>query len=185
MSSIEEQISKTILSKAFKNYHDNPLSNIGLTVALIDEDDIYNWKCSLMGPNDSPYKGGFFRLFIKFQKTFPMTGPEVTFDTPIYHLNINPVKGMEPLGHCCISTVNFWTPDTSLEDLLVSIFALFYAGNPDSAYGLDIKKEYIYNRELYNKKVKYFIQKYAHSSVSSKDMIKWDFNYNNDNDNQD
>ena len=177
MDSIEEQLSKAILTKAFKNIHDDPLSNIGCTVGLIDEDDIYNWKCSLIGPNDSPYKGGFFRLYIKFSKKFPKEGPEVIFDTPIYHLNVNPIQQEEPLGHCCISTVNFWTPDTSIEDLLVSIFALFYAANADSAYGIDIKKEFLDDNSLYRKKARYFTKKYAIPSVNSKNLTKWDFSY--------
>ena len=174
---MEEQISKTILTKTYKQLEENPISNIGCTVGLIDDDDIYNWKCTLIGPNDSPYKRGFFRLFIKFPKDFPIHGPEVIFDTPIYHLNINPVKGYESLGHCCISSINFWSPDNSINDLLISIFALFYAANPDSAYGIDIKEEYINNRALYDSKVAYFTKKYAVPEVNSNNLNRWDFSY--------
>ena len=176
---MEGIVSKSILTKAYKHLEENPLSNIGCTVGLIDENDIYNWKCTLMGPNDSPYKRGFFRIFLKFPKDFPIHGPEVIFDTPIYHLNINPKTNEDHLGHCCISTVNFWTPDTSIEDLLVSVFALFYAANPESAYGLDIREEFETNKQLYDKKVAYFTKKYAVPESSSKDLDKWDFSYDN------
>ena len=179
MSNIDEKISSTILMKTLKRLMQNPLTNIGCTVGLVDKHDIYNWKCTLSGPNDSPYRGGLFKLFIKFDKNFPIVGPVVIFDTPIYHMNINPIQGEKPLGYCCISTVNFWTPDTSIEDLLVSVFALFYAANPESAYGLDIREEFETNKQLYDKKVAYFTKKYAVPESSSKDLDKWDFNYDN------
>ena len=177
--SIEEQISSAILAKSFKKLKHDPIANIGCTVKLAN-DNIYHWKCSLIGPNDSPYKGGLFRLFIDFPKNFPFSGPEVIFNTPIYHLNVNPVNGQNPLGHCCISTVNFWTPDTSIEDLLVHIFALFYSANPDSPYGLDRKIEYETNRKLYDYKAKYFTKKYAISNDRSYQLDKWDFSINDD-----
>ena len=177
MADIQEQVSKTILTKAYKQIHDNPISNIGCTIGLRD-DDIYTWKFSLMGPKDSPYKDGFFKLLIKFPKTFPMQGPEVIFETPIYHLNVNPVKSDESLGHCCISTANFWTPDSSIQDLLVSIFALFLAANPDSAYGIDRKIEFEKNRDIYDMKAEHFTKIYAIPNVSYKNMNNWDFTFN-------
>ena len=183
MSNIDEEISRTILLKTLKQFTKEPLSNIGCTAGLVDNKDIYNWKCTLSGPNDTPYKGGIFKIFIKFDKCFPMVGPVVIFDTPIYHMNINPVKTDKPLGYCCISTVNFWTPDTSIEDLLNSIFGLFYVANEDGAYGLDYKDEYRNRNEIYVKKCKYFTQKYSiNEMVSSKELglTKWDFSVGDD-----
>ena len=133
-----------------------------------------------MGPKDSPYKNGFFKLLIKFLKTFPKEKPEVIFETPIYHLNVNPVKSDESLGHCCISTANFWTPDTSIHDLLVSIFALFLAANPNNAYGLERKIEFEKNRETYDSKAQYFTKKYAKIGISYKNLNNWDFTMNED-----
>ena len=183
MSNIDEQISKTILLKTLKRIKEDPLSNIGCSVSLVNSHDIYNWKCTLMGPNDSPYRGGVFILYIQFPKDFPMSGPVVIFDTPIYHMNINPVQGEKPLGYCCISTVNFWTPDTSIEDLLNSIFGLFYAANEAGAYGVEYKDEYINRNLIYNKKVAYFTKKYSiDNQVSSRDnnLHKWDFSVGDD-----
>ena len=174
MANINEQVSTALLTKAYKELRAKPISNIGCTVGLRNENDIYTWKCSLMGPKDSPYKNGLFKLLIKFPKTYPMEGPEVIFETPIYHLNVNPVKSNEALGHCCISTANFWNPDTSIHDLLVSIFALFLAANPDSAYGIDRKKEFEEHRETYDMKAKYFTKKYA-TGASYKNLNNWDF----------
>ena len=175
----DEQMTKLILTKYFKKLSENPNPNIGLTVGLEDENDIYNWTCSLIGPNDSPYKGGYFKLSIQFPKNYPKEGPEVVFDTPIYHLNVNPVSSEKPLGHVCISTINFWEPDRPIEDILVSIFALFNAANPDSAFGLDYQIEFNKNRDLYDKKAKYFTKKYANDEPP-KNLKKWDFTLGED-----
>ena len=183
MSKIDEEISITILMKTFRRLMKNPLTNIGCTVGLVDQNNLYNWKCTISGPNDSPYKGGLFKLFIKFDKSFPLVGPIVIFDTPIYHMNINPIQGDKPLGYCCISTVNFWTPDTSIEDLLNSIFGLFYVANEDGAYGLDYKDEFRNRREIYDKKAKKKKKKYSiDKMVSSKELnlTKWNFEVGDD-----
>ena len=181
MSDIEKQISSTIISKTFKEIQKRPLKNIGCSVGLIDN-NIYSWKCTLNGPYDTPYKGGFYKVFLYFPVNFPMSAPEVVFNTPIYHLNVNPVKTKnQKLGHCCISTINNWIPETSIEDILVSIFGLFYAINPESAYlgyGVDAIKEFNMNREEYNKKIRYFTEKYANGKYSCKDVDRWDFSYN-------
>ena len=136
-----------------------------------------------MRPNDTPFKGGLFQLSIKFPKNFPIGGPMVIFDTPIYHMNINPIQGEKPLRYCSISTVNFWTPDTSIEDLLNSIFGLFYVANEEGAYGLDYKDEYRNRNELYHKKVKYFTKKFSiEKNVSSQkeNLTRWNFNVGDD-----
>ena len=183
MSNLEQQISSVVLTKTFKRLYNDPLVNIGCTVGLEDYHDIYTWKCTLSGPNDTPYKGGIFKLFIKFDKDFPIKGPIVIFDTPIYHMNINPIAGEKPLGYCCISTVNFWTPDTSIEDLLNSIFGLFYVANEDGAYGLDYKDEFRNRRDIYDKKAKYFTKKYSidnNFSSREQNLTRWNFEVSND-----
>ncbi len=50
-----------------------------------------------------------------------------------------------------------------MRDLILSIFALFYMQNPESAYGLDRAKECHENRSLYEEKIRYFTKKYANS----------------------
>ena len=181
MSDLEKQISSTILNKAFQKFRNEPLGNINCTIGLIDKNNIYNWKCTLTGPNDSPYKGGFFQIFLKFPFTFPKEGPELIFNTPIFHLNVNPKQTKEQaLGHCCISTINNWDPETSIEDILVAVFALFYATNPNSpflGYGTDVINEFKNDRNAYNERVKYFTKKYANGKYQNKNKADWDFTY--------
>ena len=70
--------------------NDNPITNYGITVGLVKEDSYDDWKITLTGPKDTPYKNGVFILNILFLPDYPNKAPEVYFITPIYHLNINP-----------------------------------------------------------------------------------------------
>ncbi len=146
----------------FKDLQNNPILNICAVVGLPDPNNIYVWKCTISGPADTPFGGGLFYLKIIFPKEYPNKKPEVCFTTPIYHINVNPKAGLsEPLGHVCISTLNWWTPKCTIRQVLTDIFALFWLSNPESPYGLERAKEMNTNINLYNAKCKYYTQKYA------------------------
>ena len=162
-----------------------PIETIGVTVGLVDENNIFEWKCTLIGPKDTSYANGIFILKIKFPDNYPDEGPEVAFKTPIYHININPKKSklqgavkVESLGHVCISTLNWWKSNYRIKEVLTNIFGLFYMANPDSPYGVERAEEFKKNPELHEAKIKYFTKKYANPRVSSQEYDNdWDFTY--------
>ena len=173
------------IKQEYTDINSNPISNIGVSVGLPNEDNIFEWQCTLIGPKDTSYAGGLFILSVKFPDSYPNKAPEVCFKTPIYHVNINPRKststgeGAEGLGHVCISTLNWWKPEYTMREVLTNIFALFYMGNPDSPYGINRADELRYNKPLYEEKIKYFTKKYAHPSVSNQFYDNdWDFSFN-------
>ncbi len=172
------------INKEYKDMNRNPIANCGVTVGLYDEGNPRKWRVSLRGPNDTSYKGGLFYLSIEFPEDYPMKQPEVCFVTPIYHVNVNPkaptFSGAEPLGHVCISTLNWWKPDYSMREVLTNIFGLFYMANPQSPYGLERATELQNNRALHEKKIKFFTKKYANPSYADIDKVyneSWDFTY--------
>ena len=124
---------KTIAMKRLKaeleELNNNPLTNFSLTVEILDN-NIFEWKCSIRGPTDSPYAGGLFYLRIYFPEDYPNNPPEICFKTPIYHLNVNPRKCQneehpERLGHVCMSTLNWWKPEYRMRKVLTNIFSFF------------------------------------------------------------
>ena len=145
-----------------KDLQNKPILNISATVGLPNPNNIYVWRCTIIGHADTPYAGGLFYLTILFPKDYPNKKPEVFFVTPIYHLIVNPKAGLyEPLGHVSIHILNWWTPQTTIRQVLTDIFALFYVSNPDDPYGLERADEKAKNINLYNAKCKYYTQKYA------------------------
>ena len=175
--------------RAFEDYieiNNNPIANCGITIGLINKDSYMDWKITLIGPKDSPYKGGLFFLNAHFPDDYPNKPPEVYFITPIYHMNVKPTakksEEEESLGHICISTLNWWQPQYKMKEVLLNIYSLFYMHNPDSAYGTERAKEYNDEKDkdhsTYFEKARYFTKKYAsplnNNYVYNKNQ-DWDF----------
>ena len=170
------------IEEEYTELNNNDNTNIGISISLPDKDNIFEWQCSLMGPKDTSYNGGVFFLSIKFPDEYPNKAPEVVFKTPIYHINVNPrksdVKGAEPLGHVCISTLNWWKPESKIKQVLYDIFALFYMANPDSPYGLERAYEFRFNETLHQEKIRYFTAKYAKPQIANRQYDEsWDFSF--------
>ena len=183
MLSVQKVYAMKRLREEFEPLHRSPNPNYGITVGLLDDENIFQWKASLIGPKDSSYAGGTFILTITFPDDYPKNPPEVCFKTPIYHVNVNPKKipNGEQLGHVCISTLNWWKPEYKIKEVLSKIYALFYMANPDSPYGLERGIELRKNKALYEEKAKYFTQKYANPfncNIDKNYNDCWDFTYN-------
>ena len=58
-----------------------------------------------------------------------------------------------------------------MREVLSNLFALFYLPNPESPYGLDRVDEFWENRELYDKKIKYFTKKYANKLSQFEEVL--------------
>ena len=174
---------KKRIKEELDDLNNNPLTNISLTAGLVDN-NLFEWQCTILGPNDSPYAGGLFYLKVYFPDDYPNNPPEVCFKTPIYHLNVNPrncENSIQPekLGHLCMSTLNWWKPKYTMREVLSNIFSFFYRANPESPFGLERRTEFEENRALYEEKAKYFTQLYANASRKEDFEFedKWDFTY--------
>ena len=162
-----------------------PIINCGISVCLVNDDSYKDWRVSMVGPKDTPYKGGIFFLNVHFPDNYPNEPPEVFFITPIYHLNVNPKAQkneedeFDKLGHVSISTLNWWNPIYKMKEVLCNIYSLFYYCNPDSAYGIERAKEYYEEHGAnYWEKAKIFTKKYANPKKLSSNFDRsqdWDF----------
>ena len=171
-----------IIREEFKQLRRNPRQSLGITVGLFNDDNIFEWKSTVIGPKDSIYAGGLFFFKIIFPKNYPNEKPEILFLTPIYHLNIKYwADNRFPLGHINLTTLNSWKPGYSIITLLPHIFVLLLKNNPICPYD-DIyytrRNEFINNRPLFEKKARYFTKKYASSSRIIFYQNSWDFSFN-------
>ena len=170
------------ITDEYKQLNRSPLVNFGITVGLFNDDNLFEWKCTILGPKDTPYKGGLFYLKIIFPDNYPIGKPEIVFLSPIYHLNVKFfINGTQPLGHICVNTLNDWNPGDSVKKILPELFALLHKNNPDSPYDYtDNSRRYEYNnnRALFEKKAQYFTKKYSTPFSKLKEYPNgWDFSY--------
>ena len=159
------------------------IPTLGITFGLVNENDFRNWRVTMMAPIDSPYKGGLFYLTVSFPELYPNVPPVICFKTPIYHINVNPFvprnPGAEPLGFIPIRSLGFWNNNSSIKEVFLSIYSLFYYGNIDFAYEIGKTREYQNNRSLFEEKARIFSEKYA-NPVTVNDNVdtsqNWNFN---------
>ena len=179
---MEKNNALRIITQEFKSLSRSPLVNFGITVGLFNEDNLFEWKCTILGPKDTPYKGGLFYLKIIFPNDYPNSKPEILFLSPIYHLNVKFFIGKgQPLGHICVNTLNEWHPGDSVKKVLPELFTLMHKNNPDSPYDYTNnarRNEYVNNRALFDKKAEYFTKKYSTPYSKIKEYPNgWDFSY--------
>jgi ubiquitin-conjugating enzyme E2 D/E len=130
------------ISKELENLKADPPANC--SAGPVD-DDIFHWQATIMGPADSPYQEGIFIMNIKFPEDYPFKPPKVTFETKIYHPNIN-LSG----GICLDILKDQWSPALTVSKVLLSICSLLCDPNPGDPLVPEIAHLYINDREKYN-----------------------------------
>ena len=148
-----------IIKKEYEDLQMNPLCSIGVVVGLLEPNNYYKWRSTFIGAVDSPYKFGLFILKLIFPEDYPNTRPEVYFLTPIYHLNVNSINISEPLGSISSCFFDWWTPNSTVKELLSKLFLIFYLEKIEFSFDNAKTNEYLYNKSLYELKARYFSKK--------------------------
>ncbi|KAF2167996.1 hypothetical protein M409DRAFT_53330 [Zasmidium cellare ATCC 36951] len=101
------------------------------------EDDLFHWVAVLRGPEGTAYEGGRFHLTITLPPTYPNTPPEIRFQTPICHPNVN-----FKTGEICLDLLKTsWTPAYGIVSTLEAVQQLLSAGGePDSPLNIDLAR---------------------------------------------
>ena len=176
-------VDENLIKKEYLDLSRNPISSLGFSVGLENQNNYRKWKFILLGPSDTSYKKGLFNLSIFFPNGYPNVAPEVCFITPIYHLNVNDKSpsfyGAPPLGAINIIGLGFWQPGYTLRELICSIYSLFYYVDINHSFDPLKVEEYRNDRPCYETKITHFTKKYA-NVISRTNYLdshnNWNFN---------
>ncbi|KAF1863743.1 hypothetical protein Lal_00030839 [Lupinus albus] len=110
------------------------------------------------GPNDSPYKGGVWKVRVELPYDYPYNSPRISFTNKIFHPNID-----EDSGTVCLDVINeTWTPMFDL----VNVFEMFlpqlllFPNESDPLNG-EAAALMIHDIVAYELKVKEYCERYA------------------------
>ncbi len=121
------------------------------------ESNLLLWKATIIGPTDSPYSNGIFFLTITFPNDYPYNPPNIVFNTPIYHPNINKSNG----SICLDILKSEWSPILTISKVLLSICSLLTDPNPKDPYEPEIARIYMRNKGIYESNARAWTNKYA------------------------
>ena len=126
------------------------------SAGLIKNGDLFTWQATIIGPTETPYEGGIFNLKILFPVDYPFKSPKITFETPIYHPNINST------GAICLDILkDQWSPALSITKVLLSICSLLSDPNPNDPLSPEIANIYKVNKEQFDRNAREYTLKYA------------------------
>jgi ubiquitin-conjugating enzyme E2 D/E len=118
--------------------------------------DLLNWEATIIGPTETPYEGGIFKLKILFPADYPFKPPKITFETRIYHPNINGTGGI-----CLDILKDQWSPALNITKVLLSICSLLDEPNPDDPLMPEIAQLFKSNKAEFTRIAREHTVKYA------------------------
>ena len=148
-----------VILKNRELFEKDPIDGVSIG---FNEDDIFNWDITIMGPKDSPYEGGIFKAQMIFPNNFPLYPPKFQFKNNIFHPNIYDD------GTVCISILHppgedrfneqetadmRWRPVHTASSIILSIISLLSAPNDESPANVDAAKIWRENNKLFQELV--------------------------------
>jgi len=141
--------SSTLIRRITKEISECKENGIDL---IVNDSNITKMECILLGPEDSEYEGGIFRLYIEFPNRYPFSAPNIKFINKIFHPNVS------NSGDICLDILkDKWSPALSLHKVMLSIQSLLTDPNPDSPLNGDAAHLYKTDRKEYKKKCQRYI----------------------------
>ena len=95
-----------------------------------------HWKVLVEGPAGSPFEGGVFVLRVDLPANYPFSAPKMTFETPVYHCNI------DATGHVCLEMLHSgWSAVNTVSKCLDALKEMLKNPNKDFVLRKDILQE--------------------------------------------
>eukprot|EP01120_Amphizonella_sp_Union-15-10_P007912 TRINITY_DN273_c0_g1_i1.p1 TRINITY_DN273_c0_g1~~TRINITY_DN273_c0_g1_i1.p1 ORF type:complete len:153 (+),score=33.84 TRINITY_DN273_c0_g1_i1:66-524(+) len=126
------------------------------TTSLIDN-NLHKWKCTLLGPEKTPYEKGLFVIEMEMPPEYPFKPPTVKFLTKTYHPNIQQKDGQI----CAEILGKSWSPQIKINEVLLTVRTMLAEPNIDSPLEEDVANEFRSNRKKFDQTAKDWTKKYA------------------------
>lgn len=114
-----DRVSKRIFNVDIKNYTRNNLDEIGIYIHF-NEENIRMADILIIGPEDTPYEGGYYTFNVEFTDSYPFKPPKVHFNC------LGPVRIHPNLyrnGKVCLSILGTWAGPSWTSVMDISIIA--------------------------------------------------------------
>lgn len=151
------------MAKAIQNRLKNELNQLiknpvcNSSISIEDGTNIKKWIVEMIGPEDSPYYGGKFKLIFNFPDNYPFKPPDVKFETTIYHPNIKLDTG----EICQDIFASSWQPTQKVAEILEKIGSMLKTPSNVSPLEPEIAKEFVNNKDAFEKKAMEYTKKFA------------------------
>ncbi|MCL7030020.1 hypothetical protein MKW94_014503 [Papaver nudicaule] len=154
-----------LLAKQLHDLMKNPVD--GFFAGLVNDDNIFEWSITILGPAGTPYDGGFFNAVMTFPEDYPVRPPTVKFVSDMWHPNVYPDgkvcisilhdPGEDPLGYELSS--ERWLPIHTVESISLSIISMLSSPNDESPANVDAAVEWRDKKDEFIKKVKRIVRR--------------------------
>lgn len=132
----------------------NPLTDNGIYYCH-DEEDIMKGYAMIVGPEDTPYFGGYYFFEFTFPMDYPFSPPKVKYMTNNGQTRFNP--NLYKCGKVCVSILNTWSGDKwsacqTLNSILLTLCSLL---NDTPLLNEPGQSKTHRDYEFYNKSIEY------------------------------
>ncbi|PQE20126.1 ubiquitin-conjugating enzyme E2 2 protein [Rutstroemia sp. NJR-2017a BBW] len=152
------------LMRDFKRMQTDPPAGVSASPVA---DNVMLWNAVIIGPADTPFEDGTFRLVMTFDEQYPNKPPAVKFISEMFHPNVYAT------GELCLDILqNRWSPTYDVAAVLTSIqryisdrgntrvyIRLLNDPNTGSPANVEASNLYKDNRREYTKRVRETVEK--------------------------
>lgn len=103
----------------------------GIEVTPLDESSLLDWDVTMLGPPETPWDGGIFKLLVRFSPSYSDKAPEVNFFTIPFHPNVDMLNGRPCIDF--LDDPQFWDPNFSMSYVLLTIQNMLASPNIEAA----------------------------------------------------
>jgi len=135
-------------------------------VSMGNVTSLRDFYVKFLGPKNSPYEGGVWKVQVTLPANYPYSSPSIVFCNPIYHPNVDQGR-----GSVCLDVINqTWSP---MYDL-VNVFSIFLPQlllYPNTADPMNGEAAALLNQDKssFDKRVQEYVKKYASIDLKIKE----------------